>query len=102
MVEKKRSFLMRVVEFPAELTALVTAGIMGVALWLEVWLAGVLGISFEGMLVPIGAGLAALFTYAVKALLEHYVPERYHLLINGVLAWLATYLGGVAVLNFVK
>ena len=99
MKAKKVSFLMRVIEFPKELDAFITAGIMGAVVWLEVFLAGVLGISLDGIVAPVGVALAAVFTYVAKALLERWVPEQFHGMVNSALAWLATFLGGLAVWN---
>jgi hypothetical protein len=100
MVNKQKSFLARVIEVPQELSALVTAWIVAGFLWLEAYLAGLLHVDLNGLVVAVGVALAALLTYAFKALLEKWVPVPLHPVANAILKWLAALLTGGAV--FVK
>lgn len=96
-----KNFVARVIEMPKEFGELVSAWVVAGFLWLETYLAGLLGVDLNGLVVAVGVALAAALSFllgtAVKALLERVVPLPLHPLVSAVLKWLAVLLTGGAV-----
>jgi len=86
---KQKNFLMKVVEWPAELTAALTALLLWPASWLTDWLFNLAGIDIGEQLKVLAAGIAALLAFVGHALLEKFIPVQYHNIVNAVLKWLA-------------
>lgn len=76
---------------PDKLTAWAAAGILYLVVQFLLWLSTVTGIDFTGFDgTALAVAIATLLAMVIKALLEKFVPEAWHVYINSFLEWLST------------
>ena len=100
MTEKK-SFFRRAIEFPQKLELAIEAGLVWVSVQVSLWLASFFpGVDFAGALKPLAVAFALFLAWLIKTTLEKVVPEKFHYIINAILAWLAMYVGASYLFQF--
>lgn len=93
-----KTFMRRVIVIPDKLQSMLLASLIFLAVQGEVALGNYFGVDFNGILKPIAAAVALAVGFIGKVVLEHYIPEAWHPVVNTILVVIAGFFGAHALL----